>query len=318
MVFTHYEYFIAIVELGSLSKAAKHLYVAQPSLSQYLKKLEYTMGVELFNHSTSPLELTYAGERYYAYALQMRRLEESAKKELLDIENEISGKLRLGIAFWRGACLLPDIFPYFHTKFPHIKLELMEGRSQKMREALLQEKIDIAVMNLNSNMDMKDLTSTVIFEEKILLAVPTEHSLVQKMLTPPQSSHNLPQGTWELVKELPLLSTKAGQNLTTIIDFALQKNNIEPNVLLETANLTTAINLVARGMGCAFVPEEGATVCSHPGLVTYVEIDEPALIWSVAVVQRKNSYLNKLSAAFITTMQEVFQKQPVIMPNQPK
>ena len=70
MVLHNYEYFVAIVDEGSLTKAAEHLYVSQPSLSQYLKRLEANLGVELFDRSASPLRLTYTGERYYQYVLQ--------------------------------------------------------------------------------------------------------------------------------------------------------------------------------------------------------------------------------------------------------
>ena len=63
MVLHNYEYFVAIVDEGSLTKAAEHLYVSQPSLSQYLKRLEANLGVELFDRSASPLRLTYTGEQ---------------------------------------------------------------------------------------------------------------------------------------------------------------------------------------------------------------------------------------------------------------
>ena len=63
MMFRNYEFFVAIAEAGSLTRAAEILYVSQPSLSQYLRRLESELGVELFNHRTSPLKLTYTGER---------------------------------------------------------------------------------------------------------------------------------------------------------------------------------------------------------------------------------------------------------------
>lgn len=126
----NYEYFVAIVEAGSLTKAAEKLYVSQPSLSQYLKRLENSLGVELFDHSTSPLRLTFTGERYYQYVLQMMKLEENMRKEFQDIKNSASGVLRLGVALWRGACLLPDTFPYFHEHYPGIRIELTEGRAK--------------------------------------------------------------------------------------------------------------------------------------------------------------------------------------------
>ena len=76
MVFRNYEYFAAIVEAGSLTRAAEQLYISQPSLSQYVKRLEANLGVELFDRSTSPLRLTYTGERYYQYVLQLMKLDE--------------------------------------------------------------------------------------------------------------------------------------------------------------------------------------------------------------------------------------------------
>lgn len=114
MVFRNYEYFAAIVEAGSLTRAAEQLYISQPSLSQYVKRLEANLGVELFDRSTSPLRLTYTGERYYQYVLQLMKLDENVRREFQDIKNQTSGRLRLGVALWRGACLLPDVFPRFH------------------------------------------------------------------------------------------------------------------------------------------------------------------------------------------------------------
>ena len=104
MVFRNYEYFVSIVEAGSLTKAAERLYVSQPSLSQYLKRLETNLGVELFDRSTSPLRLTYTGERYYQYVLQLMKLDENVRREFQDIQNQISGRLRIGVALWAPAC----------------------------------------------------------------------------------------------------------------------------------------------------------------------------------------------------------------------
>lgn len=305
MVFRHYDYFITIVEVGSLSKAAEKLFVSQPSLSQYLKKLETSLDVELFDHTTSPLQLTFAGEKYYQAALQLRQLEENTQKELKDISDQVSGRLRLGIAFWRSACMLPEIFPLFHEKYPNIELELLEGRSIQMRSALMEGKIDVAVMNLSKVLNTTDLTSVSIFEEKILLAVPSNHPEYLKYVNT-KKNHTNPLF---LLKRIPLLSTKPGQNLTTIVNYVLSKNNIEANVILETGNLTTAINLVATGLGCAFVPEEGASVCVHPGFVTYLTINDPDLKWMLSIVHRKDAYVNSIAQLFINTALEIWNKR---------
>lgn len=308
MVFRNYEYFVSIVEAGSLTKAAERLYVSQPSLSQYLKRLETNLGVELFDRSTSPLRLTYTGERYYQYVLQLMKLDENVRREFQDIQNQISGRLRIGVALWRGACLLPDVFPIFHQQYPDIHIELTEGRSVQLESALMNDKIDLAVMNLPRTLDYNKLTCEIICEERILLAAPTRHPYVHDLLADCSSSEGYPLAPLELLEHIPLILTKPGQNLTHEVRHMLGKNHIEPNILLETGNLTTAINLTAQGIACTFVPEEGAKVCQHPGAVTYFVTNSSDLVWDLAAVYRKDTYLPHLSRLFIEVMKQQFQK----------
>lgn len=304
MIFRNYEYFIAIAESGSLTKAAQQLYVSQPSLSQYLKRLETSLGVELFDHSTSPLRLTYTGEKYYQYVKEVRQLDENVQREFRDIQNRTSGRLRLGVALWRGACLLPDIFPAFHAKYPNIHLELTEARSAQLETALMNDKLDLAVLNLPHSLHYEKLTCEILCKERILLAAPTQHPSIQKILQNCQVIDGHPVAPLELLREIPLISTKPGQNLTHEVIYTLGKHQIEPDILLETGNLTTAINLTARGMGCAFVPEEGAKVCQHPGSVTYFAVNTPDLVWDLGAVYRKEAYLPHLARLFIDSLKQ--------------
>lgn len=304
MVFRNYEYFIAIAESGSLTKAAELLYISQPSLSQYLKRLETSLGVELFDHSTSPLKLTYIGEKYYQYVKQVKQLDENVQREFRDIQNQTSGQLRLGVAFWRGACLLPDVFPAFHAAYPRIRLELTEARSSQLLTALMNDKLDLAVLNLPHSIHYEKLTCEILCEERILLAAPTQHPSIQKILQNCQVIDGHPVAPLELLREIPLISTKPGQNLTHEVIYTLGKHQIEPDILLETGNLTTAINLTARGMGCAFVPEEGAKVCQHPGSVTYFAVNTPDLVWDLGAVYRKGAYLPHLARLFIDSLKQ--------------
>ena len=310
MVFRNYEYFIAIAESGSLTKAAQQLYVSQPSLSQYLKRLEASLGMELFDHGTSPLRLTYTGEKYYQYVKQVRQLDENVQREFRDIQNRTSGRLRLGVAFWRGACLLPDIFPAFHAAYPSIRLELTEGRSAQLESALMNDKLDLAVLNLPHSLHYDKLTCEIVCQERILLAAPTQHPRVQQLLQSGRLLGGRPVAPLELLNQLPLISTKPGQNLTHEVSYALSKHSIEPDVLLETGNLTTAINLTARGMGCAFVPEEGAKVCQHPGTVTYFAVDTPDLVWDLGAVYRRGTYLPHIARLFIDSMRQQLAPDP--------
>ena len=305
MVFRNYEYFVAIVQAGSLTKAAEKLYVSQPSLSQYVKRLEESLGVTLFDRSVSPLRLTFSGERYYHYVLQLMKMDEDIRREFQDIRSSVSGRLRLGVALWRGACLLPDVYPEFHRRYPQIHIDLFEGSAASLQTELQNDRLDLAVMNLPRTLDYEKLTCEIIREERILLAAPFRHPRIQALLHECTYTEDYPVAPMDLLRELPVILTKPGQNLTHEVNRALAKCRIEPDILLETANLTTAINLVKEGVACTFVPEEGASVCQHPGEVTYFMTDCPDLVWDLAAVYRKDAYLIQLAQLFIETMKEL-------------
>lgn len=310
MIFRNYEYFLTIADSGSLTKAAEQLYVSQPSLSQYLKRLERSLGVELFDHKASPLKLTYTGERYYNYVKKVKQLDENVQKEFRDIQEQSGGLLRLGVAFWRGACLLPDIFPTFHKAYPGIHLELLEGRASQLESALMNDKIDIAVLNLPHTLHYDKLSYEILCQERILLAAPTQHPYIQSLLQDCRLLGGRPVAPLDVLNHMPLILTKPGQNLTHAITYALNRHQLEPDILLETGNLTTAINLAAQGMGCAFVPEEGAKVCLHPGQVTYFTVDSPDLVWELGAVYRKDIYLSKIARLFIQSVKQQLTAQP--------
>ena len=111
-------YVKTIAEEKSISKAAKRLYIAQPSLSQSLQKLEEQLGVALFHRTSSGLTLTYAGERYYHMASQVLKIYENFEIEISDINNLKTGKIRLGITNHLGALTLPQTLKQFHDLFP--------------------------------------------------------------------------------------------------------------------------------------------------------------------------------------------------------
>lgn len=109
----------------------------------------------------------------------------------------------------------------------------------------------------------------------------------------------------DIFNQLPLILSKDGQNLTYQIQDFFAAKNIEPNILLRTENLTTAINLSVAGMGCVFVPEEGAHVCHRNGEITYFTLDEPELYWKFAVIYRKNEKLSRVCRLFIDFTKQI-------------
>ena len=132
-------------EAGGLTRAAEALYISQPALSKYLSRLERNLGVALFDHSSSPLKLSYAGRRYYEYVKRIQAMDRQLHHELTSIRSDESGEIRVGIAQWRGSMLLPVLIPAFQKKYPHISIEVEEGRAMQIETALLQGRVDLCL-----------------------------------------------------------------------------------------------------------------------------------------------------------------------------
>ncbi|MCH1951261.1 LysR family transcriptional regulator [Enterocloster sp. OA13] len=300
----NFEYFLMIVEEGSLSKAAEKLYVSQPALSKYLKRLEDETGIELFNHSRSPLSLTYAGEQYLKYISEVDRLDKQMIKELSELKTNKRGRLKIGLALWRSSCILPEILPIFNTRYPDIELTLMEGNSEYLVSNLLKNRMDVCIMNPIATLDYSNLDYEIIMEEKIYLAANRNHHLVSRY------SHDTvsdpPYFDVRLIENERLFLTKPGQNLTRILSSMFSKNRMSPAKVLETANLTTAINLVSAGLGFTFIPEAGTKSDLLPPNIMLFTIDQPALTWPLAVFFKKGAYITPTCQNFINTLKEVY------------
>ena len=113
-------YIKTVAEEGSISIAAKKLYMSQPSLSQSLKRIETNLSSELFIRKSGGLKLTLAGEKYYKAASKILKIYENMQMEISDINNLKMGKLSLGITGHLGRLILPDVISNFKKDYPDI------------------------------------------------------------------------------------------------------------------------------------------------------------------------------------------------------
>lgn len=130
-------YVKTIAEEKSISQAAKLLFIAQPSLSQALSRIEDNLGTPLFTRTTGGLNLTYAGERYYQTACRILKIYENLEGEISDINGLRTGRIRMGITNHLGTVVLPKILPPFRRQCPFIELEILEETTDKLENRLL-------------------------------------------------------------------------------------------------------------------------------------------------------------------------------------
>jgi len=296
MGFHQLEYVMAIAEEKSFSKAAKKLYISQPSLSQYIMRLEDQLGIKLFDRTTSPLILTFAGEKYLKAAKNILDLKNRLGRELGDIADSKKGCLTIGIPISTERYLLPLVLPEFHERFPGIEMVIEEHSSIQLEELLLTGEVDIAILHLP--VQNERIVYEPISVEKIFLVAPTgKHtcSIIEF------EKHN--KLDFSYLKNENFILLKPGYRMRFVADEIFKRAQFKPNILLEIRNLDTAYNLASAGMGFTLIPENIVRFLNINHCPDYFLIDD--ISYTLALAYRKGEYMTKATNEFIMIIKEI-------------
>ena len=203
-----FEYVLAINEDKSFSKAAKRLFISQPSLSQYINRLENQLGVTLFDRNTIPLTLTYEGELYIEAMQNIVEIFNGMQKSFDDISELKKGRINIGLTPSKANNPLPAILPVFKEHYPDIELILTEATSLELENLLVKGAVDVCMMNLP--IKSKGIEYEPIMTENIFLAAPpnfTPKNVEKSSPFPKINIKNRPStpipGRWWISEEIP-------------------------------------------------------------------------------------------------------------------
>lgn len=239
-------YFKTIAQYGTITAAAKQLYISQPSLSQTLRQIEDEVGTPLFDRSTSPFHLTYAGERYLKAVEAMLDIETRLKEEIESIRRDDGGRLRLGISVTRAMQVLPDVIPIFTKAYPNVTIELTEAASASLEGLLQKGQIDLALAALEAN--EANIAYELIEKESIGILAGKDSQLAQ--LVPSGTPISL-----EMVEKEAFVSLDTSHSSRIIQDRLFRRYNIRPMILLETSSLEVARRVALKSGACMVLPD---------------------------------------------------------------
>ena len=239
-------YFKTIAKYGTITAAAKQLYISQPSLSQTLRQIEDEVGTPLFDRSTSPFHLTYAGERYLKAVEAMLDIETRLKEEIESIRRDDGGRLRLGISITRAMQVLPDVIPIFTKAYPNVTLELTEAASASLEGLLQKGQIDLALAALEAN--EANIAYELIEKEAIGILAGKDSQLAK--LVPSGTPISL-----EMVEKETFVSLDSSHSSRIIQDRLFRRYNMRPKILLETSALEVARRVALKSGACMVLPD---------------------------------------------------------------
>jgi LysR family transcriptional regulator, salicylic acid-responsive activator of bsdBCD len=260
-------YFREIVRQGSISKAAEVLHMAQPPLSQLLKKLEEEFGTTLIHRYRRKWELTETGELLFRYAEQTLKEMQDIRQRIQEIEQGIAGAVSIGVATVCSNMLI-DYINLFRKQYPKVKINIITGSSDELLSKLKRKDIDIALLLRSDNSGQYRMK--IINKQPFVVMIPTSWL---GSLAPLQN--HLEQITLEQIAQFPfiLLGPMEGHSFHEKLLETFGERNLQPNVIMECRDVTMVIELVSRELGVSIIPRMDD---SSPFLenITFLELSE--------------------------------------------
>ncbi|WPC41242.1 LysR family transcriptional regulator [Clostridium sp. JS66] len=306
MDFRQLQYVLTVAEEKNFSKAANKLFISQPSLSQYIQKIELELGTQLFDRSSSPLKLTFAGELYIETAKNILDLKDQLYQQINDIANRKKGRVIIGLSPVRSTYIMPKILPIFHDKFPDIEVVLIEDISSTLETLAVKGSTDIDLITTPMQNDMLDFET--IFSEEILVVIPPNHPIQSKIKYKTSTKSTHPTIELKELKNEPFILLKRDQKLHKMATSLCEQAGFSPRIILESESIEAAHALAKAGMGITFVPDTLISSHQTEPYPLYCSIDKLKPTRDVIVAYKKGRYLSVAAREFISILKTVFPK----------
>lgn len=297
-------YVLTIAECRSFSRAAEQLYIAQPSLSRYIKNLEESLGICLFDRTRIPLVLTPAGKCYVEYIRKFQKLQNAMNKKLAAFGQDSSHKLEIGSLTFLASYILPRVIPVFVEAYSNADVGIHELRSNQMRNSLLSGDVDVFITNLPPN--YPDLDFCSIAEDRVLLVTKRTKSLELEYDLSENSMEHPLSICISTLQNATFVMLKPWQNMHIIAENIFRTRHFVPDKIIEAPSITSAISLTSQKHHFTFVCESALRYAKPDMPLAYFltgDNDSPA---SIIVTYRKNN-ANPLIGEFCRCAKSVFE-----------
>ena len=298
-------YIKTIAEEHNITKAAEKLHVAQPSLTQCIKRIEKSLDCPLFYRKKAGLVLTDGGKLYYETACRILKIWDQFSEEISNRNQMNGGKLTIGASWYNTILILTRVLGKYSERYPNVDVRLVEKNSSGLAQQLEKGELDLVLVHqypkeypYQKEPEGKSFVAVPLVQERFLLAAHEKFSI--PVCGPEQTADLKHMG------DLPLIRFSDQQRIRRISDFVLEQAGAALPTALTTYGFPSVLDFVAQGVGAAILPElylrkeikTGSPIRLYP-----LDPDLPAY-WTSAVCYYQSEYMPVTVEAFLELLKE--------------
>jgi LysR family transcriptional regulator, nitrogen assimilation regulatory protein len=258
-------YFVSIVDYGSLGKAAEKLFVAQPSLSQQMARLEEDLGVPLLLRSNHGVTPTPAGDALYRHARLVLRQMEQLKQEVTKGGGAESGTVAVGLPTTMASVLAVPLFERLQDRYPGIRLQFFESLSGYLNELLANGRLDLAMLFRST--DTPGISALPVFDEALYVLGDPGGDLSPRSTTCPLAK----------LAGVRIVAPGVLNGLRLLLERTFSRENVDLNIIADIDSLPTMISIAQSGRACTILPGSAVAQIDASRLPRMRRIVEPAI-----------------------------------------
>ncbi|HEU5418674.1 MAG TPA: LysR substrate-binding domain-containing protein [Streptosporangiaceae bacterium] len=291
------EYFVAVAEEGSFTRAAARVHVAQPGVSAQVRRLESELGQRLLDRSGRAVRLTDAGTAVLPFARAALSAVANARLAVDELAGLVRGQVTVGMVSGCSIPVMPELLAGFHERYPGVSIALSEDASDRLTGLLGDGRMDLALIG-SAGPVVAGLQTAVVADEALVAAVSTASPLTARTTLPV-----------EALRDHPLICLPRGTGVRAALDAACGRAGFQPRIVLEATALPMVAQLAGRGLGVAILPASSAR--AHEPALHILAIGRPPvrsrleLAWhpatatspaAVALIEHARAFVRRLEA----------------------
>ncbi|MFF3325575.1 LysR family transcriptional regulator [Streptomyces sp. NPDC002889] len=279
------EYFVAVAEEASFTKAAARLFVAQPGVSTQIRRLESELGQELLDRTGRTVKLTEAGTAVLVRARDVLNGVAGIQLVIDEFTGLVRGRVTIGVVRACAGLDLPALLADFHKEYPDVEVTLAEDNSDRLIENVQSGQLDAALVALTATTP-PGVNLHVFVDEPLVIAVSSSDQLAERSAV-----------SIDVLRDRRLVSLPRGTGMRACLDEACAVAGFVPYVAFEVSDPVVLAELAMRDLGPAVLP--ASLAAGYHGKLSALTVDPPGLHGRMALAWRAQDPVSPATRAFV-------------------